>query len=41
MMDEYTALLEQIGIDPEQATKDVISLFVPLVRKYRHGETVN
>lgn len=41
MMDEYTALLERIGIDPEQATKDVISLFVPLVRKYRHGETVN
>lgn len=41
MMDEYTGLLERMGIDPEQATKDVISLFVPLVRKYRHGGTVN
>lgn len=41
MMDEYTNLLERIGIDPERATKDVISLFVPLVRKYRHGETAN
>jgi hypothetical protein len=41
MMDEYSSLLERIGINPERATKDVISLFVPLVRKYRHGETVN
>lgn len=41
MMDEYSGLLERIGIDPERATKDVISLFVPLVRKYRHGETAS
>jgi hypothetical protein len=41
MMDEYTNLLERIGIDPDQATRDVVSLFVPLVRKYRHGETAS
>jgi rubrerythrin len=41
MMDEYTNLLERIGVDPERATADVVSLFVPLVRKYRRGETTN
>lgn len=41
MMDEYSNLLERVGVDPAEATKDVISLFVPLVRKYRHGETAN
>jgi hypothetical protein len=41
MMDEYSGLLERMGVDTERATKDVISLFVPLVRKYRHGETAS
>lgn len=38
MMDEYTSLLENIGIDPKRAAKNVVSLFMPLIRKYRNGE---
>lgn len=38
MMDEYTQLLEDVGIEPKRASKNVVSLFMPLIRKYRHGE---
>jgi rubrerythrin len=38
MMDEYTQLLEDVGIDSRRASKNVVSLFMPLIRKYRHGE---
>lgn len=38
MMDEYTTLLEKVGIEPKKAAKNVVSLFMPLIRKYRHGE---
>ncbi|MCB9671125.1 MAG: long-chain fatty aldehyde decarbonylase [Alphaproteobacteria bacterium] len=37
MMDGYTGLLERVGIDERLATRDVVSLFMPLIRKYRHG----
>ena len=33
----YTGLLERVGIDERLATRDVVSLFMPLIRKYRHG----
>ena len=39
MMDGYTGLLEAVGIDQKRATKNVVSLFVPLMRKYRRGES--
>ena len=38
MMDEYTGLLERVGVPSKKASKNVISLFMPLIRKYRHGE---
>jgi rubrerythrin len=38
MTDEYTGLLERVGIEQRRAMKNVVSLFVPLVRKYRRGE---
>lgn len=38
MMDEYTSLLEDVGVDKKRAAKNVVSLFMPLIRKYRHGE---
>jgi rubrerythrin len=38
MMDEYTGLLERVGVPTKAASKNVISLFMPLIRKYRHGE---
>lgn len=38
MTDEYTKLLERVGIDERRAMRNVVSLFVPLVRKYRRGE---
>lgn len=41
MMDEYAGLLERVGVNPARATKNVVSLFVPLVRKHRHGETAS
>jgi fatty aldehyde decarbonylase len=39
MTDEYTQLLERIGVEPKRATKNVVGLFVPLIRKYRRGES--
>jgi hypothetical protein len=38
MADEYTQLLERVGIDDRTATKNVMSLFLPLIRSYRRGE---
>jgi rubrerythrin len=38
MMDEYTQLLENVGVEPKRAAKNVVSLFMPLIRQYRHGE---
>jgi rubrerythrin len=38
MMDGYTQLLEKVGFEPKPATKHVVSMFMPLIRKYRHGE---
>src|SRR5947208_3004008 len=37
MMDEYTELLERVGIEQKKAAKNVIGLFMPLIHKYRHG----
>jgi rubrerythrin len=39
MMDEYTGLLERVGFDSTRATRNVVSLFVPLVRKHRNRKT--
>jgi rubrerythrin len=38
MMDGYTQLLEKVGFEPRKATKHVVGMFMPLVRKYRRGE---
>jgi rubrerythrin len=38
LMDGYTGLLEQVGLPLKDATANVVSLFVPLIRKYRRGE---
>jgi rubrerythrin len=38
MMDGYTQLLERVGVSSADATRNVVSLFMPLIRKYRHGE---
>jgi fatty aldehyde decarbonylase len=38
MTDEYTGLLERVGVDERTATRDVVRLFLPLIRKYRRGE---
>lgn len=38
MTDEYTRLLERVGVDEQRATRSVVRLFVPIIRKYRHGE---
>ncbi len=38
MMDGYTSLLERVGVQPAKAAKNVVSLFMPLLRKYRRGE---
>jgi len=40
MMDGYTGLLERVGIPTKEATRNVIGLFMPLIRKYRHGEAI-
>jgi rubrerythrin len=37
MTDEYLKLLERVGVDARRATKNVVSLFVPIIRKYRQG----
>lgn len=38
MMDGYTTLLETVGLPLCDATTNVVSLFAPLIRKYRRGE---
>jgi rubrerythrin len=38
MMDGYTQLLENVGFEQKQATKHVVSMFMPLFEKYRRGE---
>jgi fatty aldehyde decarbonylase len=38
MMDGYTRLLETVGFDQKDATKHVVGMFMPLIRKYRRGE---
>jgi rubrerythrin len=38
MMDGYAALLERVGVEPKRAAKDVVALFLPLMRRYRRGE---
>jgi rubrerythrin len=40
MMDGYTGLLERVGIPTKEATRNVVGLFMPLIRKYRHGEPI-
>src|SRR5262245_9901702 len=37
MMDGYTELLERVGVESKKAAKNVVSLFMPLIHKYRHG----
>jgi fatty aldehyde decarbonylase len=38
MMDGYTRLLESVGCEQKDATKHVVGMFMPLIRKYRRGE---
>ena len=38
MMDGYTRLLENVGFEQKDATKHVVGMFMPLIRKYRRGE---
>jgi fatty aldehyde decarbonylase len=38
MMDGYTRLLENVGCEQKDATKHVVGMFMPLIRKYRRGE---
>jgi rubrerythrin len=38
MLDGYAELLEAVGLDQRRAIKNVVSLFVPLMAKYRRGE---
>ena len=38
MVAEYTGLLENVGVDSESATKNVMGIFMPLIRKYKQGE---
>lgn len=38
MMDGYSELLERVGLEPRDAVKNVVSLFVPLMAKYRRGK---
>ncbi len=38
MMDGYTRLLESVGCEQKVATKHVVGMFMPLIRKYRRGE---
>jgi rubrerythrin len=40
MMDGYTELLETVGVNERDATRNVVSMFMPLMRKYRHGEKI-
>jgi len=38
MMDGYAELLESVGLEQRAALKNVVSLFAPLMTKYRRGE---
>lgn len=38
MMDGYTGLLESVGLDQRAALKNVMTIFTPLIVKYRRGE---
>jgi rubrerythrin len=38
MMDGYTELLESVGLDQRAALKNVMSIFAPLMAKYRRGQ---
>jgi rubrerythrin len=38
MMDGYTGLLESVGLDQRAALKNVMTIFTPLIAKYRRGE---
>ena len=38
MMDGYSELLEDVGFDKKRAMKHVVSMFIPLIEKYRRGE---
>jgi rubrerythrin len=38
MADEYTQLLEAAGVPERAATRNVVSLFHPVIRKFRRGE---
>lgn len=38
MADTYSALLTDVGTDEKSATRSVVALFHPVMRKYRHGE---
>jgi rubrerythrin len=38
MMDGYSQLLQTVGFAPKDATKHVVSMFMPLIKKYRRGE---
>jgi rubrerythrin len=38
MMDHYTEMLTTVGLAEKRAAKNVVTLFMPLIRKYRHGE---
>ena len=38
MTDEYTQLLNQVGVPMRDGTRSVVRLFMPVMRKYRHGE---
>lgn len=40
MMDNYAKLLEDAGIEQKAATKNVVGLFMPLIRKYRNNDSV-
>jgi rubrerythrin len=40
MMDGYSGLLERVGVPAKEATREVVGLFLPLIRKYRHGEPI-
>ena len=41
MMDGYTELLERVGIEPKKATRNVIGLFMPLMKKHRANHVLN
>lgn len=38
MMDGYTELLERVGVSEREATRNVVGLFMPLIRKYRQQQ---